>query len=37
MANQWSALSVSTMASNAGVCACKEGGVKSEERDKKEE
>ena len=38
MVNQWSALSVSTMASNAGVCACKKGRVKSEKRgDKKEE
>ena len=32
MANQWNALSVSTMASNAGVCACKTSGVKSEKK-----
>ena len=32
MANQWGALSVSTMASNAGVCACKKRGVKSEKK-----
>lgn len=37
MANQWSALSVSTMTSNAGVCvhAKKKGGVKSEKGTRK--
>ena len=35
MANQWRALSVSTMASNAGVCACKKGGVMSEKGTRK--
>ena len=35
MVNQWSALSVSTMASNAGVCACKTGEVKSEKGTRK--